>query len=50
MLEANARGCPRCAWNREAENKIDRVVLRIILPATLLILFLGLAIAVFYVR
>jgi hypothetical protein len=49
MLAANARGCPRCAWNREAENKIDRVVLRVILPVTLLVL-LGLAIVVFFVR
>ncbi|HSQ20436.1 MAG TPA: hypothetical protein VLR92_08675 [Blastocatellia bacterium] len=26
LLDANARGCPRCAMNVEAERKIDGVI------------------------
>jgi len=32
VLEPEARGCPRCALNFEAENMIDRFVWRRLLP------------------
>lgn len=32
VLQTNARGCPRCALNFEAENMIDRVVWRLLAP------------------
>ena len=43
-LPSNARGCPRCAWNLEVENKFDRIVWFVgtglaIVVAGLLILF-----------
>jgi hypothetical protein len=44
VLEQEARGCPRCALNFEAENMIDRFVRRRLVP--ILLLFV-LAIGVF---
>jgi hypothetical protein len=46
VLEQEARGCPRCALNFEAENKIDRFFWRGLLPG-LFLLILAL-IAFFY--
>jgi len=47
VLPPEARGCPRCALNLEAESMIDRFVWRRLFPALLTV---GLAIifAVFY--
>lgn len=36
VLEQEARGCPRCALNFEAENMIDRFVWRRLVPILLL--------------
>jgi predicted amidophosphoribosyltransferase len=46
VLEQQARGCPRCALNFEAETNIDRFVWRRLLPAVGLVV-LG-VVAVFY--
>lgn len=43
LLEQNARGCPRCAFNLEAENMIDRVIWRRVVPGVVLIALLLLA-------
>lgn len=32
VLDQQARGCPRCALNFEAENKIDGFVWRLLVP------------------
>jgi predicted amidophosphoribosyltransferase len=37
VLEQNARGCPRCALNFEAENVIDRFIWRRVLPSLFLV-------------
>lgn len=37
LLEQNARGCPRCALNFEAENMIDRFVWRLFVPGVILV-------------
>lgn len=37
-VEANARGCPRCALNFEAENMIDRFVWRRLVPGLVIVL------------
>jgi hypothetical protein len=39
VLEPNARGCPRCAMNVEAENMIDRFIWRRLVPAVILVAF-----------
>lgn len=36
-LEPDARGCPRCALNLEAENMIDRFVWRRAVPAIIIV-------------
>jgi hypothetical protein len=33
LLEVNARGCPRCAMNVQAEAMIDRVVWSVVILA-----------------
>jgi predicted amidophosphoribosyltransferase len=38
-LEQNARGCPRCAMNMEAENMIDRLIWRRFVPGVILMAF-----------
>ena len=43
VLELQARGCPRCALNFEAENMIDRFFWRRVLPG-LFLLFLAVAV------
>ena len=45
-LESNARGCPNCALNLEAENMIDRLVWRRLVPG--LVIAVTLAAALFY--
>ena len=37
VLEHDARGCPRCALNFEAENMIDRFIRRLLLPSLLVL-------------
>ena len=37
MLDQQARGCPRCALNFEAEHLIDRFIWRRLLPSLVLI-------------
>ena len=49
-LPANARGCPRCALNLEAENKFDRIVLTIIVPSAFVLTILLIALAVYVFR
>jgi hypothetical protein len=49
VLEQSARGCPRCALNFEAENMIDRLIWRRLLPALLLII-LAVAATVYFLR
>jgi len=39
-LAPNARGCPKCAMNLEAEDMLDRFIWRRVLPA---VIFLALA-------
>jgi hypothetical protein len=49
VLARDARGCPRCALNFEAENMIDRVFWRLVMPG-LLLLVLGLIALVYWLR
>ncbi len=37
VVDGDARGCPRCALNFEAENMIDRFIWRRIVPALVLL-------------
>ncbi len=37
VLEHNARGCPRCALNLEAENMIDRFIWRRFVPCVIIV-------------
>ena len=37
LLEPNARGCPRCAMNVEAERIIERFIWRRLVPGVLLV-------------
>jgi hypothetical protein len=48
MLETEARGCPTCALNLEAESMIDRFIWRRFLPGLLLILFAVAALVYFW--
>jgi hypothetical protein len=45
VLELQARGCPRCALNFEAENMIDRFFWRRFVPGLLLLFFTVTALA-----
>ena len=47
VLEQNARGCPRCAMNMEAENMIDRFVWRLFVPGIILLAFAIVALVYF---
>jgi len=49
VLEQNARGCPRCAMNFEAENMIDRFICRRVLPG-LSIVVLAIIALIYYLR
>jgi hypothetical protein len=48
VLEPEARGCPRCALNFEAENMIDRFMSRVVLPGILLIVMAMIACIYFF--
>jgi hypothetical protein len=48
-VDGDARGCPRCALNFEAENMIDRLIWRRFVPA-LALLVLAIAVILFYVN
>ena len=45
VLELEARGCPRCALNFEAENMIDRFFWRRLVPGFFLLFFAVAALA-----
>ena len=45
VLELEARGCPRCALNFEAENMIDRFFWRRLVPGFFLLFFAVTALA-----
>jgi predicted amidophosphoribosyltransferase len=49
VLEQNARGCPRCAMNFDAENMIDRFIWRRVLPG-LSIVVLAIVALIYYLR
>ena len=49
MLEQNARGCPRCAMNFEAESMIDRFIWRLVFPG-LFIVLLAVVALIYYLR
>lgn len=49
VIEPNARGCPRCALNLEAENMIDRFVWRRVVPA-LVIVAMAVVVLVYLLR
>jgi hypothetical protein len=48
MLESTARGCPRCAFNIEAENMIDRFIWRRFVPSLLALVFVVVALVYFF--
>jgi len=37
VLEQNARGCPRCAMNFQAEDMLDRLIWRRLLPGVIIV-------------
>ncbi len=37
LLDAEARGCPRCAMNVEAETMIERVVAGVLIAVSLIV-------------
>jgi len=49
VLEQNARGCPRCAMNVEAEDMIDRLIWRRFVPGVILLAF-GVVALVYFLR
>ena len=49
QLEVNARGCPRCARNVEAERMIDRFIWQRLVPMLILLLLVA-AGAIFFLR
>lgn len=49
VLAQNARGCPRCAMNTEAENMIDRFIWRRFVPAVI-VMALAVAVLVYFLR
>ena len=49
QLEVNARGCPRCARNVEAEQMIDRFIWRRLVPLLIGLLLVGVG-AIFLLR
>jgi hypothetical protein len=40
LLKQNARGCPRCARNIEAERMIERFILMLLLPCAVILLLI----------
>jgi len=49
VLEHDARGCPRCALNFEAENMIDRFIWRLLVPS-LIVLVIAVITLVYLLR
>jgi hypothetical protein len=49
VLEQDARGCPQCAMNMEAENMIDRFIWRRFVPAVIVMAF-AIAVLVYFLR
>jgi hypothetical protein len=47
VLAQNARGCPRCAMNIEAESMVDRFIWRRFVPCVILVAFVVVALAYF---
>jgi uncharacterized paraquat-inducible protein A len=50
VMEPNARGCPRCALNLEAENMIDRFVWRRFVPGLVIVALLTAAALLYLLR
>jgi hypothetical protein len=50
QLEVNARGCPRCARNVEAERMIDRLIWQRLVPLLIMALLGGVAAIYFLSR
>ena len=50
LLDADARGCPRCALNLEAETMIERFVWRRLVPAMLIVGIVGVGILYYLFR
>ncbi len=48
VLEQNARGCPRCARNIDAERMIDRFIWRRFVPSVIVVAFLVVALVYFF--
>jgi hypothetical protein len=49
QLEVNARGCPRCARNVQAEQMIDRFIWQRLVPLLILVVLIA-AGAIFLLR
>jgi len=47
VLEQDARGCPQCAMNMEAENMIDRFIWRRLVPSVIVVAFVVVALVYF---
>jgi len=50
VLEPEARGCPRCALNFEAETMIDRFIWRRFVPGVLVVVVLAVFALVYWWR
>jgi hypothetical protein len=50
VLEGNARGCPTCALNLEAENMIDRFIWRQFMPGVFIAAVLAAAALLYFLR
>jgi hypothetical protein len=48
VLERDARGCPSCALNLEAEDMIDRFIWRRFVPGVILVLVVAAALVYFW--
>jgi hypothetical protein len=50
VLEREARGCPRCALNFEAENMIDRFIWRLFVPSLFVVVVLAVIALLYFSR
>ncbi|MGH9874617.1 MAG: hypothetical protein ACRD9S_19340 [Pyrinomonadaceae bacterium] len=50
VLDANARGCPTCALNLEAENMIDRFIWRRLVPGVIIVAAVAAAVFLYVLR
>ena len=50
LLELNARGCPRCAMNVEAERMIERFIWRGLVPGVLLVVVIATVGLIYWLR